>query len=76
MIRKLTALTATLALALAITAPALAQEPEVPAAGETVTVTFQLDFEGEVPGWQDWMMDPYDGALPPISERMHYTNPY
>jgi len=30
----------------------------------------------EVPGWADWMMDPYDGSLPPLSERMHYPYPY
>jgi citrate synthase len=30
----------------------------------------------QVPGWQDWMMDPYDGSLPPLAERMHYTYPY
>jgi citrate synthase len=30
----------------------------------------------DVPGWQDWMMDPYDGSLPPLSDRMHYPFPY
>jgi citrate synthase len=29
----------------------------------------------DVPGWQDWMLHPYDGSLPPLSERMHYSSP-
>jgi citrate synthase len=24
----------------------------------------------QVPGWADWMLDPYDGSLPPLTERM------
>lgn len=67
MFRKLTALTATLALALASAAPALAQDSNAgPAEDEAVTVTFQLDFEGEVPGWQDFGVDHSMGGEAPI----------
>jgi citrate synthase len=24
----------------------------------------------QVPGWQDWMLNPYDGSLPPMTERL------
>jgi citrate synthase len=24
----------------------------------------------EVPGWEDWMLNPYDGSLPPLTERL------
>ncbi len=26
----------------------------------------------DVTGWQDWMLNPYDGALPPLAQRLHY----
>lgn len=66
MFRKLTALTATLALALVSAAPALAQDPAASTEDETVTVTFHLDFEGEVPGWQNFGIDHSLGGEAPI----------
>jgi citrate synthase len=26
----------------------------------------------DVEGWQDWMLNPYDGSLPPLAQRLHY----
>ena len=57
MLRKLRVLVAVLAVALAATSaasPALAQEVR---GSETVTVTFRLSVDGQVPGWQHFGVD-------------------
>jgi hypothetical protein len=74
MFSKLTALTATLALALVSAAPALAQAPAASAEDGTVNVTFQLDFEGEVPGWQNFGIDHSLGGEAPIDMMLCTTD--
>ena len=54
MLRKLKVLVVVLAVTLAAASPALAQEAQEP---ETVTVTFQLSVDGQVPGWQHFGVD-------------------
>ena len=51
---KLKVLAAVLAVTLVAASPALAQETQDP---ETVTVTFRLSVDGQVPGWQHFGVD-------------------